>query len=248
MTKVLFIGESWFTYSVHQKGFDVFHTSEYVEGGTDFIRKLIDMGMEVDYVPAHKIDNEVPNSADGYKKYDVVIISDVGANSFLLGKETFTESKIGPNKLEAMRSYVANGGGLLMIGGYMSFTGIDAKARYGESPLKDCLPVKMLSYDDRVEVPQGITPKKTGEHSITKELNKHWPNLLGYNRVVAKENTNTLAVVGENPLLVISKYKKGKSAVFTSDLAPHWATPEFVNWEGYISLWGKIIGWLSPKV
>ncbi|UJH67820.1 glutamine amidotransferase [Allomuricauda sp. SCSIO 65647] len=247
MPKVLFIGESWFTYSVHQKGFDTFHTSEYVEGGTDFIRKITEMGMEVDYVPAHKIETEVPDTVAGYKKYDVVIISDVGANSFLLGRRTFAESIVVPNKLEAIKKYVGEGGSLLMVGGYMSFTGIDAKTRYGESPLRDCLPVKMLPNDDRVELPQGIVPEKVGDHDITKDLPKHWPNLLGYNKVIAKENTETLAIVGEDPLLVIGAYKKGKSAAFTSDLAPHWAPREFVDWVEYPNLWNKLIGWLTSK-
>ena len=247
MTKILFIGESWFTYSVHQKGFDTFHTSEYVEGAIDFINGLKDMGMEVDYVPAHKIETDVPNTATEFKNYDVIIISDVGANSFLLGRRTFGKSIVVPNKLEAIKEYVANGGSLLMVGGYMSFTGIDAKTRYGESPLKDCLPVNMLPIDDRVEIPQGVIPKKKGEHTIIKDLPDQWPNLLGYNRIIAKENTETLATVGEDPLLVIGAYKKGKSAAFASDLAPHWAPLEFVNWEGYTILWEKLIYWLSDN-
>ena len=42
MSRVALLGESWFTYSVHQKGFDAFYTSEYVEGGDGFIAALHD--------------------------------------------------------------------------------------------------------------------------------------------------------------------------------------------------------------
>jgi uncharacterized membrane protein len=35
MSRVVLVGESWFTYSVHQKGFDAFYTSGY---GTLFDR------------------------------------------------------------------------------------------------------------------------------------------------------------------------------------------------------------------
>ena len=35
-----------------------------------------------------------------------------------------------PNALALIKEYVSNGGGLLMIGGYLSFTGIEAKANY----------------------------------------------------------------------------------------------------------------------
>jgi hypothetical protein len=51
MSRVVLVGESWFTYSVHQKGFDAFYTSEYVEGGDGFIAALHDAGHEVSYIP-----------------------------------------------------------------------------------------------------------------------------------------------------------------------------------------------------
>jgi len=51
MSRVVLVGESWFTYSVHQKGFDAFYTSEYVEGGDGFIAALQDAGHEVSYIP-----------------------------------------------------------------------------------------------------------------------------------------------------------------------------------------------------
>lgn len=247
MIKVLFIGESWFTYSVHQKGFDVFHTAEYVEGGTNFIKTLENQNIAVDYVPAHKIENDVADTPKALEKYNAIIISDVGANSFLLGRKTFNQSQIVPNKLQAIKDYVNSGGSLLMVGGYMSFTGIDAKSRYGESPLKECLPVIMLPYDDRIEIPEGIVPINKQTHSITDNLPKQWPRLLGYNRFSAKENTKTLATVGEDPLLVVGTYGSGRTAAFASDLAPHWAPPEFVEWDDYPNLWTKLIQWLATS-
>src|SRR6187200_1238217 len=44
---VLLVGESWFTYSVHQKGFDTFETAEYTEGAGEFIGALRALGDEV---------------------------------------------------------------------------------------------------------------------------------------------------------------------------------------------------------
>ncbi len=38
-----------------------------------------------------------------------------------------------------------------MIGGYLSFMGIEAKANYKNTVLADVLPVTMLDGDDRVE-------------------------------------------------------------------------------------------------
>lgn len=243
--KVLLIGESWFTYSVHQKGFDVFHTAEYVEGATKFIEDLNKNGVHVDYIPAHKIEENFPENMEQLLNYDTVILSDVGANSFLLGRKTFVKSLIVPNKLEIIKDYVEQGGSLLMVGGYMSFTGIDAKARFGSSPLKDCLPVVMSDSDDRVEIPEAVYPKNLKNHNINSSLPEKIPALLGYNKFTAKLGTETLFTVGNDPLLVIGNYGKGKSAAFASDLSPHWATEEFVNWEYYPELWMNILKWLK---
>ncbi|RTL62525.1 MAG: cytoplasmic protein, partial [Pseudonocardiaceae bacterium] len=35
------------------------------------------------------------------------------------------------------------------------------------------------------------------------------------------------------------------SVAFTSDLAPHWAPPEFVEWEHYAALWLSILSWAA---
>ena len=245
MSNILLIGESWFTYSVHQKGFDTFYTSEYVEGADHFRAVMEECGHTIDYVPAHEIERKIPDTSEEFKKYDVVIISDVGANTFLLGRKTFNQSKVIPNKLQALANYVSDGGSLLMVGGYMSFSGIDAKARYGQSPLAECLPVMMPAHDDRVEKPEGIVPAKNVNHPVTEGLAEQWPALLGYNQFAAKEGTLTLANVGSDPLLVVGEYGKGKTAAFASDLAPHWAPPEFVNWNNYPKLWDQLIRWLS---
>ena len=37
----------------------------------------------------------------------------------------------------------------------------------------------------------------------------------------------------------------GRSAVFTSDCAPHWAPPEFLDWPGYRVLWPNLIRWVA---
>ena len=46
-----------------------------------------------------------------------------------------------PTGCIAIRDYVANGGGLVMIGGYMTFQGIEAKAQYAGSAVEEALPV-----------------------------------------------------------------------------------------------------------
>jgi uncharacterized membrane protein len=246
--KILFAGESWFTYSVHQKGFDTFETAEYSEGATRFLEMLSDHGHAVTYVPAHRVDPEFPVDVAGLSQFDVTILSDVGANTFLLPKRTFSGSENGPNRLEVLREYVTRGGALLMIGGYMSFSGIGGRARYGASPIADLLPVALSETDDRIEVPEGfVATVVSPDHPALAGVPTTWPSLLGYNRFRATDGSSELVRRGADPILVVGDFGAGRTAAFASDLAPHWAPPEFVDWEGYPTLWLSLLAWLGRR-
>lgn len=248
MSRVLLVGESWFVYSVHQKGFDAFHTSEYTEGGVEFVDALVGTGHEVTRIPAHRIAPDFPGTAEEIARIaDVVVVSDVGANSFLLGEETFVHSRPVHDRIGALREFALGGGGVLMVGGYLTFSGIDAKARWGRSALADVLPVTILDRDDRVELPAGIHPVIAEPHPIVDGLDAQWPLLLGFNEVAATPGATVLATVAEHPLLVLGSAGRGRTAAFTSDLAPHWATPAFLEWAGYPVLFDRLVRWLGGE-
>ncbi len=124
------------------------------------------------------------------EQYDAIVISDIGSNTFLLQNDTFYQLRIKPNALELIKEYVNNGGGLLMIGGYLSFMEIEAKANYKNTVLADVLPVTMLDGDDRVEKPEGVIAQPSQpEHPVIKGFSEY-PFFLGYNRAIAKEGAN----------------------------------------------------------
>lgn len=242
--RVLLVGESWVTHTVHQKGFDSFQTSDYTESAGAFVEGLRDAGHAVTYVPAHEVDERFPRTPDKFSDFDTVVISDVGANTFLLTKETFTQSRVTTNRLELLAEYVTSGGGLVMVGGYLSFAGIDGRARFGDSPLARVLPVDLLHRDDRVEVPEGLQVSVVEpDHPTVRGVSSDWPQLLGYNRVRAREHATTIARFGHDPILVAGAAGSGRSVAFTSDLAPHWAPPEFLAWSDYARLWSGIVDW-----
>ena len=246
--RVLIAGESWTVHSIHQKGFDSFTTTEYAEGVSWLRDALQNAGWEVVYQPAHVAARDFPATPEALAEYDCVMLSDIGANTLLLHPETFTKSKVLPNRLNAIRDYVLGGGGFVMIGGYMTFQGIDAKAQYAGTSIEEVLPVTLLTRDDRVECPQGATPLlRDGEHPIAAGLGAKWPDLLGYNRVMQKPDTDLVATVGADPLIVAGKFGKGRSVAFTSDCGPHWAPPPFVGWDGYAPLWAQIADWVATK-
>lgn len=243
--KILLVGESWVTHSYHIKGADSFLQSGYGEG-TKWLRQVLEeSGHSFAHLPSHIALNDFPNR-DQLSQYDVVIFSDVGSNTLLLPAETAVHSVPTPNRLKLIQEYVSAGGGFVMIGGYMSFQGIEGKARFKGTPVEEILPVNMESVDDRVEIPQGISPvAKPSDHPILKGLPHEWPQVLGYNRVTAKEDGTVLVVCGNDPLVAVGQYGKGRTMAFTTDCAPHWAPPEFLNWSGYAKFWNQAVEWLA---
>ena len=248
MTKILIAGESWTSHTIHIKGFDTFTTSKYEEGVKWFKEGLEKNGIEVDYIPNHLAPEKFPVTLEELKKYDVVFLSDIGSNTLLLPDQVFAKGMKIPNRCELLKEYVNDGGAFVMIGGYMSFTGVDAKTRYGETAVKDILPVKLLDKDDRQELPQGVNPKKIKEHKIFDGIDEGFPYFLGYNKTTeCSETGEILAEINGDPFIAAGNFGKGKSLAFTSDFAPHWGSMEFVEWKYYDKLWLNIISWLTEK-
>lgn len=243
--KVLLIGESWSIHMIHSKGFDSFTSTKYEEGATVLIEKLKENGVEVDYLPAHSIQTSFPQK--DLSTYNCIIISDIGSNTFLLQNSTFYNLKVVPNSLDLIKDYVAKGGGFFMIGGYLSFMGIEAKANYKNTILDEVFPVEMMDGDDRVECPQGVKASIVmPEHEVVKNF-KSVPIFLGYNKVKVRDGAELVMKVDEDPLLVFGKYKAGKTACFMSDCSPHWGCLEFMNWEHYADLWVNSINYIAKQ-
>jgi len=246
--RVLLCGESWVTHSLHIKGVDSFTTSSYTEGADRLRAALASSGIDVEYLPGHLVPAGFPGSAGELAAYDAVILSDIGANSLLLSPDTFERSALAPNRIDELGRYVAGGGGLLMIGGYLSFAGIEGKARYHGTAVEDALPVTISETDDRAEMPQGVVPAVAGPgHPVLAGLPADWPALLGYNRVTARPDATVVVRVGDDPLIACGEHGAGRAAVFTSDCAPHWGPPGFMDWPGYTPLWANLVTWLAGQ-
>lgn len=244
--RVLLAGESWIMHTIHQKGVDSFTTTDYGAGHAWLQAALETGGWEVVHLPNHLAPAEFPTSMAALADYDVVILSDIGANSLLLSPDTFVRSLSAPNRLALLRDWVRGGGGLVMVGGYLTFQGIEAKGHYAGSPLEEALPVTLHHHDDRVELPEGVTPRVTAaSHPLASGLPDIWPALLGYNRLMARPAAITVAEAGSDPLLVAWEHGDGRAVAFASDCGPHWAPPAFVEWDGYATLWQNIANWAA---
>lgn len=247
MAKILLAGESWSVTAIHTKGFDTFTTSAYGEGAADFIRAVEQAGHTVVFQPNHVAAEKFPHTLEELSEYDVVVLSDIGANTLLLPDRVFSRGERVPNRLEVLAEWTRQGGSLLMVGGYLTFQGIEAKANYRNTPLASVLPVRMEIGDDREETPQGSYPTVAAQHTITAGLPAEWPAILGYQRLIPKEDAEVLVHVGIHPLLVVGAAGEGRAAAFASDMGPHWLPPEFLAWDGFAPMWQQLVSWLARE-
>ncbi len=245
MARVLVVGESWVTAMTHVKGYDQFATASFASGVGPLRDALSSAGHDVVWMPAHVANTDFPSSAEGLLDVDVVVLSDVGANTFLLHPETQAGNRF-PNRLQVIRDWTEAGGALVMCGGYYSFQGFGGAAFYRGTPVEAALPVVLQPYDDRVEAPEGVVPEVVDPaHPLLAGVEGDWPFLLGYNRVEARTDATVLARVREDPLLVVAEAGAGRSLAWTSDIGPHWCPESFTSWPGYASLWANAIAWLT---
>lgn len=248
MARVLLAGESWVTHTIHHKGFDTFTSTAFDTGADAFIAAAASQGIDIEQMYAHDVPARFPRTVEALAAYDVIIISDIGYNSFVLPNEVFLRGQPSANPLVALAEWTRAGGGLMMAGGYLSFQGFQAIANYARSPIADVLPVDMLTSDDRVEAPQGATCALVStEHDIAKAWPAGAPRLLGYQFVTAKPDAEVVATVDGDILIATREVGSGRSLVWTSDIGPHWCPEEFLAWEGFAPVVAAMLQWLGAS-
>ena len=188
-------------------------------------------GYDMDYIPSPL---PFPQNLN-LNHYDLIILSD------------YPRERIKDERLEEIAEYTRNGGSLLMIGGWESFTGLNIE--YKNSPIENILPVILSDKDDRRNYDQGIVVIPTDiYHPICKGLNWSRPAVIGgYNEFKPKDNATCILcgkkikISSENnviktevdekeiPLFVQGSAGKGKTGALAFDLAPHWVGG-FVDW------------------
>jgi len=246
MIRVLLAGESWISQATHFKGFDSFTSVTFHSGADDFIAAAATEGIEIEQMYAHDVPQKFPRTVEALSDYDVVILSDIGANSFVLPPETWLDGKASDNPLVSLAEWTRQGGGLMMAGGYLSFQGFQARANFARSPIADVLPVTMLDCDDRAETPQGAPLEVVmAEHPVGRAWPGKSPDLLGYNLVNARPEADVVATVAGDVLIATMEPGEGRSLVWTSDIGPHWCPDPFLKWEGFAPVIGAMLRWLG---
>ncbi len=238
MTNVLLAGESWVTVQFEIKGRNVLRDSQYGEAADRFISTLEDIGASVTYQPCHVAGESFPRTKDELDQYDLVILSDVGADTLQITQQV-ADGDTDVDRCKLLADWVRAGGALGMVGGYMSFAGKGGQARYGTTPVADVLPVEIAVGDDRVETPDGAVPQNRGVPGT--DLPDEWPHVLGYNRTTAKDDAEVWATVRNDPFLAVGDYGAGSSFAYATDCAPHWAPESLLSWEHLPTLWSRVL-------
>lgn len=248
MINILFVGESWFFETTEYKGFDKFTSAGY-QTATKWIEKALTCeDMCFTHIPCHEVSARFPSTLEEIKKYDVIMLSDVGYNTFLLHDDTFYKGIPTVNKLDLIKQFVEEGGAFVMIGGYLTFQGIEAKGNYHDSVIEEILPITMKCSDDRVELPQGYEIHvENKKHPIMDNVPEVFPIILGYNKLKAKDGAEVIARRNDDALISVWDYGKGRTLAYATDCSPHWASPELCEWEYYPVLWQNIVHYLTRK-
>jgi len=155
------------------------------------------------------------------RRYNLFILSDYRHSCFSSKAEQW------------LCEQVEAGSGLLMVGGWASFTGL--VGHYSQSRIEGLLPVTCIPGDDRVNWASGSVMKRVkrgekGEQMISP------PIVCGYHNAQIKPESQVLWELQDlsfkaskpylgkpHPLLVMGQAGLGKTAAFLTDCAPHWA-------------------------
>ena len=195
-----------------------------------------------------------PQTIDDMRRFDIFIIGDVDRSLFT-----------GP-QMENLKTVIAEGRGLIMLGGYSSF----GPGGYAGTPVEDILPVT-------------VGPRTTGQETtpfvlkLTAEGANHpifhgtadffayqsgapqekLPYLKGCNILGAKRpGADILAVhperaneFGPLTVLAVQQYGKGRTAAFAADTTYQWYLPyrALGRESPYIKFWTQMVRWLANK-
>lgn len=171
-------------------------------------------------------------------------------NTCLYILSDYESSMFSQQSMEQLCSRVADGAGLIMLGGWESYHGLGGD--WDTTPLAELLPVKIMPTDDRRNCSQLMLVRKNHGHQILDGLPWHTPpGFGGYNLFAPKEQTELLlegeryhinteaeeaafTSVEKVPLLVTMQAEEGtagsgRRACLATDVAPHWVGG-WVDW------------------
>ncbi len=253
MKKVLLAGETFVIRQTASSGATSFTSGNYSNGALQFIAAFAGSEISIDQLPSERCERDFPMRMDQLMAYHAVILSDVSALNLLYTPES-RAGQPSVNRLSLLVDYVKQGGSLMMAGGYTSFQGMDASARFHDTPLEDCLPVSCLPYADGVEIPEGLIARSVlSRHRLLDGMTSPFPPIIGFNKTILRDNSDTELVAAVDyrgtsyPLLAVRRFERGRTLAWTTDIGPHWLSVEFLKHSIYGQLMRNMVDWLMER-
>ena len=182
----------------------------------------------------------LPETEEEWAGVSLIILGDIPAGRFA------------PAQLERIKTFVAEGGSLLMLGGFNTL----GPGGYGSTPLADILPVDVRVNDEQKLGAVRVAPTRDGlGHNIlafgpaekTRIVWKALPPLSGYTKVTrVKPHAKTLIETDtHDPILVVQQVDRGRTAVFAADTTWRWIFNEGKFAHYHKSFWRQLVQWLT---
>lgn len=191
----------------------ILYAGDSPRGGPANYLLAILRSMKADFLhvpPSKKLGRQYFN-----QRYDAVILSD------------FPNAHMPHASQKALARQVKKGTGLLMVGGWGSFSG--PFGRWRGSEVEKLLPIRCLGRDDRIHLSGGALIGLKKHHPMFQSISfKHPPVICGLNRIQPRKNARVLLSAKklhsslEYPLLVIDPHPRKRIVAFATDAAPHW--------------------------
>jgi hypothetical protein len=190
------------------------------------------------------------------QQYDVIILGDVTARQV---------RAVNPRAPQMIRDLVAKGAGLVMLGGYATFGNGD----WGDTPLRDVLPVDLAARGGQVENPVKMVPTEAGLRLFSYLLRltdgkeaggkreddskEAWARLrpLDGMTVMGPPKPGLATVLaesgnGHDPVLVAGTYEGGRVLAFAGDTTYKWVRdPKTLAM--HHRFWRQVVVWLARQ-
>lgn len=215
------------------------------------LRRFSDLEVNYRWIPADTVARWPVDLGDWFEpgRFDVYIIGDLDA------------AALGSEQLQQLTEAVAQGAGLVMLGGLNTYGG----GGYADSPLAAAIPVRM---DATLRRRVGSLPDEKGQleppvrvelarlHPISNlggsepaELWRELPPQLGANRFQGPKIAPGVQVIlespDEDPLLVVGEYGSGRTAAVAFDSTYRWWRTG--QRDVHRRFWRQLVLWLLDR-
>lgn len=174
----------------------------------------------------------IPGNPAEYQRFAVIVISNVDAGTLT------------PERLETLRRFVENGGGLVVLGGYWAYS----RGAYQGTPFDTLLPV---TYPEENRIPghaRGLplAAAPAADWEFAADFTRK-PCAFYVQNLVPKAESRVQLLAGEKPAIVSGTFGKGRvvaCALTANGVAPY-GVLAYWDWPDWPQLLGQAIDWAA---